>query len=224
MSIELDHLVVVADTLEQGTAWCASAFGVEPAAGGRHALMGTHNRLIRLGGALAASYLEIIAIDPAVAAPPRARWFGMDGAALRAAVRAAPRLVHWVARTNALDDARRRLVAAGFDPGPVVAAERDTPNGLLRWRITVPGDGQPLARGAVPTLIEWRGRHPAEAMPDQGVELLCVELGGVPPGVVETLDLAAVPGVLVSGDPAAPPLRVRLRCPRSRLLLEGGSL
>ena len=54
MTIELDHLVIVADSLEQGAAWCASTLGVEPGPGGRHALMGTHNRLLRLGGAYAA--------------------------------------------------------------------------------------------------------------------------------------------------------------------------
>ena len=57
MNVELDHLVIVADSLEQGAAWCASTLGVEPGPGGRHALMGTHNRLLRLGGALAAAYL-----------------------------------------------------------------------------------------------------------------------------------------------------------------------
>lgn len=224
MSIELDHLVIIADSLEQGAAWCASSLGVEPGPGGRHALMGTHNRLLRLGGAYAASYLEIIAVDPAAAPPRRTRWFGIDDAALRAAVKAAPRLVHWVARTSSLDDVRQRLVAAGFNPGPAVAAERDTPHGLLRWRITVPDDGRPLACGAVPTLIEWTGRHPTEAMPERGVELLRVELGAMPPQAVDALALAAVPGVVVSDDPAAPPIRARLRCPRGELLLEGGCL
>lgn len=224
MTIELDHLVIVADSLEQGAAWCASTLGVEPGPGGRHALMGTHNRLLRLGGAYAASYLEVIAVDPAAAPPQRTRWFGIDDVALRAAVKAAPRLVHWVARTSSLDDLRQRLVAAGFDPGPAVAAERDTPRGLLRWRITVPDDGRPLARGAVPTLIEWSGPHPTEAMPEQGVELLRIELGGVPPRVADALALVAVAGVVVSDDPASPPIRARLRCPRGELLLEGGSL
>jgi hypothetical protein len=186
--------------------------------------MGTHNRLVRLrGDPFAAAYLEIIAIDPAAAAPPRARWFGIDTLALRATVRAAPRLVHWVARTNSLDEARRRLVAAGFDPGPALEAERDTPQGLLRWRITVPDDGQPLARGALPTLIEWSGRHPAQAMPEAGVELLGVELGRVPLPVADALDLANVPGVRLLQEAAAPPMRVRLRCPRGELRLDGGS-
>ena len=224
MSLQLDHLVVVADTLEQGVVWCTSKLGVEPGPGGRHALMGTHNRLAKLrGSSFAEAYLEIIAIDPAAAAPSRVRWFGMDTPALREAAQAAPRLVHWVARTNSLDEVRRRLVAAGCDPGPALAAERDTPQGVLRWRITVPDDGKPLARGAVPTLIEWSGRHPSQAMPDQGVELLGVELGGVPPCAADALDLADVPGVRLAREAAAPPIRVRLRGPRGELLLDGGS-
>jgi hypothetical protein len=42
---QLDHLVVVAATLEQGVQWCERVLGITPGPGGDHALMGTHNRL-----------------------------------------------------------------------------------------------------------------------------------------------------------------------------------
>ena len=42
----LDHLVVAADTLEQGVAWCEATLGVRPSAGGQHVFMGTHNRVL----------------------------------------------------------------------------------------------------------------------------------------------------------------------------------
>ncbi|MCY7314413.1 MAG: VOC family protein [Rubrivivax sp.] len=51
MSVVVDHLIVAAHTLAQGVAWCERTLGAVPAPGGRHALMGTHNRLVRLGGA-----------------------------------------------------------------------------------------------------------------------------------------------------------------------------
>jgi hypothetical protein len=57
----LDHLVVAARTLEEGAAWVTGRLGVSMAPGGKHALMGTHNRLLSLG---ARAYLEVIAIDP----------------------------------------------------------------------------------------------------------------------------------------------------------------
>jgi hypothetical protein len=50
MNCDLDHLVVLAATLDEGAAWCEATLGVAPGAGGRHALMGTHNRLLRIDG------------------------------------------------------------------------------------------------------------------------------------------------------------------------------
>ena len=36
MNARLDHLVVVADTLEQGAQWCEATLGAAPVTGGRH--------------------------------------------------------------------------------------------------------------------------------------------------------------------------------------------
>ena len=74
---QLDHLVVLASSLEQGVAWCEAALGITPDAGGRHAFMGTHNRLLRTSSdAFPNSYLEIIAIDPDGQPPTNSqRWF-----------------------------------------------------------------------------------------------------------------------------------------------------
>jgi hypothetical protein len=44
MKTQIDHLVIVAKTLEQGVQWCEATLGVTPGAGGEHALYGTHNR------------------------------------------------------------------------------------------------------------------------------------------------------------------------------------
>jgi len=61
----LDHLVIAAATLDEGVAGCEATLGVTPAPGGRHALIGTHNRLLALGGeGFARACLEIIAIEP----------------------------------------------------------------------------------------------------------------------------------------------------------------
>jgi hypothetical protein len=204
----IDHLVVVARTLAQGVAWAEATFGARPAPGGRHALMGTHNRLFGLA-APADAYLEIIAVDPDAPPPARSRWFGIDEPALRAAVREAPRLVHFVARCDDVEAQRRDLIAAGFDPGPVLAAERETPHGTLRWRITVPDDGRPLAGGALPTLIEWRGRHPAASLPPSGLALERLTLRGVPPQAAAALRLQGV----AWAAPPGPALEARLATP-----------
>jgi len=89
--VAVDHLVVAARSLEEGVAWCETTLGVTPGPGGKHAFMGTHNRLLKIATeAYPAAYLEIIAIDTDAPPPGRPRWFGLDTLELSAG----PRLVH----------------------------------------------------------------------------------------------------------------------------------
>ncbi|HET6828569.1 MAG TPA: VOC family protein, partial [Ramlibacter sp.] len=75
----IDHLVVVAQTLEQGVEWCERTLGVTPGPGGKHPLMGTHNRLLRIATVdYPRAYLEIIAPDPDQPPPALPRPFGLD--------------------------------------------------------------------------------------------------------------------------------------------------
>ncbi len=182
MSWQVDHLVVGATSLEEGAAWCRATFGVEPAPGGRHALMGTHNRLLSISGPTHPHcYLEIIAIDPQAAPPGRTRWFDLDDAEVRADLARGPALLHWVARSANLHADIAALAAHGLDRGAIVAAERASADGLLRWRISVRDDGQRLCGGALPTLIEWTGPlHPAQALPPSGIALERLVLGALP--------------------------------------------
>ncbi|MCZ8253960.1 MAG: VOC family protein [Hylemonella sp.] len=178
MSAALDHLVVVAATLDEGVAWCEATLGITPGPGGQHALMGTHNRLFSIATPdFPLAYFEIIAIDPAAPAPTRRRWFDMDDAALQQRVRRkGPQLVHWVARVDNAPAAVASLQAQGLDRGEVLAASRPTPQGLLQWQITVRPDGQRLFDGLLPTLIQWGTAHPAAAMPASGITLIGLEL------------------------------------------------
>ena len=100
LQAELDHLVVAADTLEQGADFVERILGIRPQPGGQHKPMGTHNLVLSLGERC---YLEVIAIDPDLPKPERPRWFGLDGSNLHQRLRARPRLIHWVARTPDLD-------------------------------------------------------------------------------------------------------------------------
>jgi hypothetical protein len=199
----LDHLVIAAATLDQGVAWCEATLGVTPLPGGQHPLMGTHNRLLKIGTkAFPDAYLEIIAIDPAAPPPSRARWFGLGSAALQASLAAhGPRLIHCVARSSTLDLHRAGLIAAGCEPGEPVSASRETPAGTLSWQILVRDDGALDCGGALPTLIQWQGAHPATRMPDSGVTLTSLRLTGVPPGAGDVLQLCGV-SVLPTGAPA----------------------
>jgi hypothetical protein len=212
----LDHLVVAARSLSDGVAWCEATLGITPGAGGRHPLMGTHNRLFAIASArFPRAYFEIIAIDPEAAAPARARWFDLDSAVLRASLAQGPQLIHWVARCADLDTRRADWAAHGIDRGAAVAASRETPRGLLRWRISVRDDGARLFDGALPTLIEWGEGHPADAMPASGVRLESLSIGGLPS---DAASLLAIDGV--SFDPRGPALCARLMTPLGRVELQ----
>jgi len=170
--MELDHLVVGAATLEEGVAWCERVLGVTPGPGGKHALMGTHNRLLNISSpSHPRAYLEVIAIDPEAPPPVRARWFDLDQPALRERLAAGPGLIHWVSRVPNLDAALANWRGEGVDAGEAVEASR----GNLRWRIALREDGRRLRREALPVLIEWGEVHPTDAMPESGVQLLGFE-------------------------------------------------
>lgn len=158
---ELDHLVVAARTLEEGAAWVEAKLGVATLPGGKHALMGTHNRLLSLGPG---RFLEVIAIDPDAPQPPRPRWFDLDAPSMRERLARGPALIHWVERTDDLETALRdhseRIEILSLSRGP------------YRWRIGVRPDGLRPAGGSSPTLIQWEGDlHPAGALPDSGCRL-----------------------------------------------------
>lgn len=199
----IDHLAITAPTLQAGSDAVFAQLGVRPQPGGRHARMGTHNLLLRLGEAL---YLEVIAVDPEAPAPARPRWFGLD----TLEPHTPPRLACWIARTDDIVGA-----AAALPLGEVLPMSR----GALDWRITVPADGSLPLGGAAPTLIQWDSpAHPAASLPDAGCTLLALELRHPEPArvqcVLDRLQLAE-PGVALSlRAAAAPGLVAQVRTPQ----------
>jgi hypothetical protein len=162
MRCVLDHLVVACRDLDQGSAWLSAQLGVEPQPGGKHALMGTHNRLLRLGDR---TYLELIAVDPDAPPPARPRWFGLDTDEVRQRIERAPVLLTWVARCDHAVEAVMHVP----ELGAVHAASR----GSFSWRITIPDDGSLQFGGMLPAVIQWEGdAHPADGLDQQGCELV----------------------------------------------------
>jgi hypothetical protein len=206
-----DHLVLAAATLAQGIEYVADLTGVTPRIGGKHVAMGTHNALARLGERL---YLEIIAIDPQGKKPARPRWFDLDSGDLAVDLIERPRLVHWVARTDDIDDAAQR---SKVPLGEILPFER----GDYRWRITVPADGHRPGKGLVPTVIQWDvPQHPADALPASGLSL--VQLAGSHPdsasirAALAALDLADAMHVTFDREAR---LAAMLRTPRGLVTL-----
>lgn len=210
----IDHLAVTAPTLEAGVAYVRDVLGVEPGPGGEHERMGTHNRLLRLGEAL---YLEVIAPNPAMPAPGRARWFGLDDLAADAP----PRLGAWVLRTDDIDAA---TAAATEALGVVEPMSR----GAFEWRITIPADGRQPLGGVAPALIEWRaGGHPAERLPDGGLALEGLDIFHPEPRRVERLlaSIGFTGPVAVHALPAGrmPHLAASIATPSGRRRLSGAA-
>ena len=183
MKSQIDHLVVAAHNLQQGVEWCEATLGITPAAGGEHEKYGTHNRLFKIATpAFPVAYFEIIAINPDAVIekkPPPVRWFDLDNKQLQAELAKSPRLIHFVANTGSIQDARHAWKDQGIDRGPIIHASRKTPKGLLQWQITVRPAGDRLFNGTLPTLIQW-GKpeaadpmqlHPRNHLPRSGVSL-----------------------------------------------------
>lgn len=158
--LRIDHLAVVAETLEDGVVSVEALLGVRMAGGGKHPLMSTHNRLLGLGDL----YLEVIAVDPDAPVPGRPRWFDMDRFSGK------PRLTNWVA---ACDDIAAEVAQSPAGAGQPIALAR----GDYRWQMAVPADGCLPFDGAFPALIQWDGLlHPARALPETGLRLAALEI------------------------------------------------
>lgn len=154
--LALDHLAVVARSLEEGVTYVEAVLGTELSPGGHHPDMGTHNKLVSLGPY---SYLEVIAVDPEAPPPQQRRWFNLD------TYDGAPRLMNWICATDDLDAA---LEAAPPGTGrPMVLTRGD-----MTWRMAVPDFGRLPYDDAMPALIEWGDSpHPNKRLPDHGLRL-----------------------------------------------------
>ena len=230
---EVDHLVIVAASLDEGVQWCERTLGITPGPGGEHPLMGTHNRLFNLSGsAFRRCYAEIIALQPGAVASRAAlgykRWFDMDDALLQSRVaKEGPQLLHFVVRVSGVVSAVKSLAALRLDRGQPIAASRQTASGLLRWRITVRDDGQRLFFGGLPTLIQWgdatenpeAASHPVDSMATCGVVLESLQFSHPRPdslrAAYDAIGLQAVQVV-----PGAPNLVARLTTPLGSVTLE----
>ena len=210
---ELDHIIVGASSLEQGVAFIRDRLGVDIPKGGKHPLMSTHNRLMRLGET---SFLEVISIDPDAPPPGRARWFELDEPAMQARLAEGPRLVSWVIRSA---DIAGTVGGASFPVGAVTRLGRDA----LSWQLTVPDDGRIPGEGVMPHVIQWDdGLRPWERMADLGCRLEGLVIAHPAPEAaaahLASLSHGGIAGVHVEQGPA-PALSARIVTPAGTVVL-----
>jgi Glyoxalase-like domain len=235
MKSQIDHVVIVAHSLDQGVAWCEATLGITPGPGGEHKLFGTHNRLFKIATpAYPLAYCEIIAINSAAnysISTSEKRWFDMDNPELQDAVAIEPRLVHFVANTPDVQAATAALSALNIDRGPALEASRHSRKGLLQWQITVRPDGQRLFNGMLPTIIQW-GKlgaaeplrlHPRNSLPRSGVTLQSITASHPEADTLQASHAAVgLQGVVV--QPGAANLKVALQTPKGLVTLESKGL
>ena len=161
--IVLDHIAINCLTLSQGIDWVEERLGVRVPLGGKHAIMNTHNAVMRLGDGV---YLEIIAADRQAGPPERPRWFGLDDPEVKARLAASgPYFSAYICRSY---DVAETVGLAKTDLGQIHTMRR----GDLVWQIAIRDDGAAPMGGLHPIVIQWPpGPHVSTRMADLGCGL-----------------------------------------------------
>lgn len=176
-TLHLDHLVVAARTLDEGAQYVTEALGVEPAPGGRHPGMRTHNRLLSLWGG---QYLEIIACEPEATGDDTAEAANAADAAHRAlageAQGAVPDAAHPAAMLDAAVDGAHPAMPSGAHHVPPTSQDTGWParprwfgldDAAVRRRLERgPFLAHWVARVARPkSLVRWQQQYPQRIPP-----------------------------------------------------------
>jgi hypothetical protein len=162
----IDHLVFGCDHLQSGTSYLEQTLGVGFSAGGKHTLMATHNRLLKLQDSI---YFEAIAIDHEAeqihGGIGRKRWFSLDEDRTKQRLAQSPQPLTWVVAVDDIYDAASKC---GYAAGTITTMTR----GDLEWMLTIAEDGTLVEDGLLPALIQWPGgRNPANKLPESDTGL-----------------------------------------------------
>jgi hypothetical protein len=196
----IDHIVIGAANLEKATKKVEGLIKTKFSTSGKHSLMATHNRLVRLQNS---AYMEIIAIDPSASFPKSCtrekRWFSLDSNKTKRRLSLAPQPLCWVVAVNNIEQTASNC---GYEPGRITEMSR----GDFRWKLTVPDSGELSEGGVLPVLIEWpKGKNPADVMPESNLVLKQITLFHPSPNFIEhilsAMDISG-PIKIKFGEPA----------------------
>ncbi len=158
----IDHLLFGTPDLDQGIETIQARLGVQPAYGGQHPGIGTHNALVALG---TGTYLEIIAPDPKQNVPASRIPYGL-------AQLEVPRLITWAVRPHNWDTYQAQLATLGLTAA-VRDRDRTRPDGeRLAWRsvqLPSPAIVQGVdVTGLIPFALVWQtAAHPSATAPGE---------------------------------------------------------
>lgn len=209
MNTCIDHLVIGAESLQQGVEYVQTQLGVDIPFGGVHPKMGTHNHLMQLGEAL---FLEVIAINPDLPQPATPRWFGLDDPHIRRSLARQPRLLTWVVNTTEI---KSLITEADFCFGQADLISR----GELSWLFGLPDDGRILAGGMLPYLMQWHStQHPAGNMADRACRFESLSLYHPRPewlaSILESIGIKAQIDIQPLPENMTPYMIARIKTPR----------
>ena len=146
--LELDHVIVAVRDLDAAAARFEDDYGLTALPGGRHAGLGTGNRIVPLGS----SYVELMAVVDESEPSPLAAW-------VTRTCERGDRLAALCVRTGDVDSVAARLGTTPLEMG------RTRPDGVtLRWKLA--GLDGMLSTPGMPFFIQWDvqpGRFPGRA-------------------------------------------------------------
>ena len=159
---KLDHIVLAANTLEEGTSYIENKLRIKLSNIGYHKDMGTHNRVVKISKSV---YLEVISIDPNCEQIKSKRWFNLDSSKLQSQLRKSPRVIGYV-----IENTTNKILKY-YEP--FFKASR----GEYKWKFAMPCNNsnisadQSYQNGIIPSLINWESEKPINKMQDNHLNL-----------------------------------------------------
>ena len=158
----LDHIVLGASSLDEGTNFLEKLFDLKLSDVGYHNSMGTHNRVVKISKHI---YLELIAIDPKSNKLKHKRWFNLDNPILQKKLCKSPQIIGFVIENE------NQQILKYYDPFFKVSRAN------YFWDFAMPSlknnliSDHLLENGIIPSLINWKSKKPISNMKDNKLEL-----------------------------------------------------
>ena len=211
MNSRIDHIVIGASNLISGTNILETKLNTKFSPGGKHKIMGTHNKLLKLQSDI---YLEVIANNPIADKPSRQRWFSLDETKTKEKIKFSPRLLCWVLEVDNLEDT---VKICGYNPGEILRLSRDD----LTWKVTVPSDGELVENGVLPFLIEWPGdQHPSKKLTNSKVSINKLSLFHPEPYKIKNIISNLVESELIGVSEGFPKIELSLTTQKGTVVID----